>query len=140
MFQKLKRSSKAFLASLVRGVVVSRSTVVLAVNSVQPFRAFLGVTRSGIACMHSNRLPGSNDVHWAQAWRSMPQRVQRELNPISSAAKWPHWAQRTTWRNPGMLMLFGASCEIRRVPAGAPGSGAGRLGEGRGARSRSSSW
>src|SRR5688572_26374059 len=39
-----------------------------------------------------------------------------------------------------MLMVRGPSCEMRRVPAGAPGSGAGRVTFGFGARSRSSSW
>jgi hypothetical protein len=39
-----------------------------------------------------------------------------------------------------MLMVFGPSCEMRRVPAGAPGTGSGFLLCGFGWRSRSSSW
>jgi hypothetical protein len=63
----LNKSSNAFRASSVRGVVVSRSTVVLGANSSQLFRVFLGEMRAGMSCMHSKRLPGSNDAHCAQA-------------------------------------------------------------------------
>ena len=60
------------------------------------------------------------------------------LNRSSGDTGLPHCEQRTTSRNPGMLMFLGPSCEIRRAPAGAPGSG-GFLAAGFGARSRSAS-
>ena len=69
--QKLKRSSNAFRASLFRGVVVSRSTVVRGAKSAHALRVFLGLTRSVIGCMHSNRLPGSNEAHCAHEWSSV---------------------------------------------------------------------
>jgi len=83
-------------------------------------------------------LPGSKDVHCEQAWRSVPQRKQRVSLPMSGETGLPHWEQRTSSRNPGMLMLRGPSWEMRRAPAGAPGS-TGFRAAGFGARSRSSS-
>jgi len=61
----LNKSSNAFRASLLRGVVVTRSTVVRGEKNVHPLRALLGETRSGIGSEHSNRLLGSNDTHCA---------------------------------------------------------------------------
>jgi hypothetical protein len=46
--------------------VVSRSTVVRGEYNVHVFRTFLGDTRAGIVCMHSNVLPGSKETHWTQ--------------------------------------------------------------------------
>ena len=63
----MKRSSKALRAVSTFGVVVSRSTVVLAAYNVQVLRLFLGEIRAlSVGSMHSNRLPGSKDVHCAQ--------------------------------------------------------------------------
>jgi hypothetical protein len=81
-----------------RGLVVSLSTVVLDWNKVQLFRAFLGAMRAGIVCMHSKRLPGSNDAHWEQARRSVPHFRHRLSELTSSVWAAPHWEQRTTWR------------------------------------------
>ena len=63
----MNRSSNAFRASSVRGVVVSRSTVVRGAKSSQLFFVFFGEIRAGMFSMHSKRLPGSNDPHCAQA-------------------------------------------------------------------------
>ena len=61
-FYRLNRSSNAFRASSTRGVV-SRSTVVRGAYNGHEFFEFFGVIRAGTGCMHSNRLPGSKDVH-----------------------------------------------------------------------------
>ena len=126
----LKRSSNAFRGSSTRGVVVSRSTVVRGAYSGHVFLPFLGEIRTATGCMHSNRAPGSKNAHCEHACKSVPQRGQRLLNSTGASRAAPHGAQRTTSRNPGMLMLRGPSCEIRRAPAGAPGSLAGRAGFG----------
>ena len=73
--------------------------------------------------MHSNRLPGSNDDALRAGVQVGAARGHRVSKPTSGDTGLPHWAQRTTSRKPGMLMFFGPSCEIRRAPAGAPGSG-----------------
>ena len=105
------------------------------------FGCFRGLTRAVIGCMHSNRLPGSNEAHWAQRWSSAPQRVAAAVEPdLVHVTRCRTVRSEPPARNPGMLMFFGPSCEIRRAPAGAPGSGAGRGADGRGARSRSLSW
>jgi hypothetical protein len=92
----LNKSSNAFRALSVRGVVVWRSTVVRGEYDAQLFRAFFGVTRAGTGSMHSNRLPGSKETHCAQAWRSVAHRVHLLSSPISVETTLPHWAQRTT--------------------------------------------
>ena len=71
--------------------------------------------------MHSNRALGSKDPHCEHACRSVPQRGQRLSSPTAVSRAAPHGAHRTTSRNPGMLMLRGPSCEIRRAPAGSAG-------------------
>ena len=78
--------------------VFGGSTVVRAEYSVQEFLAFLGVMRAGTGCMHSKRLPGSKDVHCAQACNSVPQRRQRLSSPTSAETMVPHCAHRTTSR------------------------------------------
>jgi len=92
----LNKSSNAFRASLFRGVVVSRSTVVRGEKNVHPFRALLGETRSEIGWEHSKRLLGSNDTHCAHECSSVPHLAHRSLNPMSSGARFPHWAHRIT--------------------------------------------
>jgi len=94
----LNRSSNAFRAPSGRGAVVSRSTVVRAVYNAHEFFAFFGEIRAGIDCMHSNRLPGSNDVHCEQACRKVLHRVHRLSSPTSAETTVPHCAQRTTSR------------------------------------------
>ena len=89
--------------------------------------------------MHSNRLPGSNDAHCAHAWSSTPHLEHRLLNPMSSGASVPALGAADDVPEPGHVDVLGPSCEIRRAPAGAPGSGRGTGPGGRGARSRSSS-
>lgn len=82
-------------------------------------RTFLGVTRAGIVCMHSNRLPGSNDSHCEQEWRSVLHRLQRLARPTSSSTTCPHCEHFTTRRYPGRLTALCPSWDRRRAPAGA---------------------
>src|SRR5438128_1531638 len=100
----LNRSSNAFRASLGRGVVVSRSTVVRGEYSVHVLRSFFGDTRAvSVGSMHSKRLPGSKEAHCAQACRSAPHLPHRLSKPTSvSAITDPQCVQRTTSRNPGI--------------------------------------
>ena len=107
-------------------------------NRSQLFLTFFGEIRAVIASMHSKRLPGSNDPHCEHACMSVPHRGQRLSAAMADETGLPHWEQRITSRNPGMLMFFGPSCERRLAPAGAPGS-MGFLTAGFGARSRLSS-
>src|SRR5882762_4873273 len=117
-------------------VVAARSTVVRGEKKVQELRVFFGEMRAvSRVSMHSNRLPGSNDTHCEHVWRSVPHFGHRVSNPTSDDTGLPHCEQRTTSRKPGMLRFFGPSCEMRRAPAGAPGSGGFRS-VGFGARSR----
>ncbi len=78
---RLNRSSNAFRASSTRGVVVSRSTVVRGAYNGHEFFEFFGVIRAGTGCMHSNRLPGSKDVHCEQLCSSTPHRGHRLSKP-----------------------------------------------------------
>ena len=73
--QNLNRSSKACcaLTGPAAGVEpVCRSKVVRGAKRAHVLRASLGLTRAGIACMHSNVDPGSNETHCTQACRSAP--------------------------------------------------------------------
>jgi hypothetical protein len=70
---------------------------------VQVLRASFGMMREGTGCMHSNRLPGLNDAHWAHARRSTPHFPQR-LSAVTAAVMMsPQREQRKTSRKPGML-------------------------------------
>ena len=61
-------------------------------------RVFFGVTRSVMGCMHSNRLPGSNEAHCEQECSSAPHRRHLVSSATSPATTCPHCAQRTTSR------------------------------------------
>ena len=128
--QSLKRSSKAFFALFEplgeAWLCVSRSMVVRGSKSSQVLRASLGLTRALIVCVHSKRLPGSKCRHWAHACRSDP---HFEHCPVSEQAcatvnSFPHRAQRTTWRNPGMFGARGSRTRPRGSPECCCGFGA----------------
>ena len=59
----LNKSSNALRASGGRLDPVSRSTVTRTANNVHVLRLSLGEILAGIGCVHSNRLPESNELH-----------------------------------------------------------------------------
>ena len=57
--------------------------------------------------MHSKRLLGSNDAHWAHEWSSAPHRAHRLLKPISSAAEVSALRAANHMPKPGHVDIFG---------------------------------
>jgi hypothetical protein len=85
----------------------------------------LGETRAGIFTAHSRLAPGSKFTHWMHE-RSWTWHFGHLLSDMISASTMvPQREQRATWRDPIMRGLRAPSEEMRRAPAGAPGSRSG---------------
>src|SRR5688500_13142867 len=153
--QNLKRSSKAFLAPLgslgllfwLGAAVVSRSQDVRPEKCWHSLATSFGDTRAGSLTAHSKVAPGSKFTHCTHERRSTWHFGHLLRDMISESTMVPQREHRATWRWPIIRGLRAPSDEIRRAPAGAPGSRSGlppppsgRGPEPDGRRSRSSSW
>ena len=86
----LKRRSNAARASSGVAVVARvpvRSNDFAGENRGHVLRSFFAGIRTGIGWVHSNFADVSKNVHWAQEWRSAPQRGQVESTRMSSRSR-----------------------------------------------------
>ena len=107
-------------------VEVSRSRLVRASNSGHSLATSLGETRIDRGREHSKRAEGSKFVHCTQARRSCWHLGHDVPESACASISVPQRAQRATSRYPIMRGFLAPSDEMRRAPAGAPGSRSGR--------------
>jgi hypothetical protein len=103
---KFSNACRASFGRRLAGVDVSFSRVTRISNNLHSFRASFFAIRSGMGCIHSNRLPGSKYVHCLHECNSNPHfgHFSPEGIPCKTV---PHCVHRETARVPGRFTGLG---------------------------------